>query len=162
MIKCQFENGSNTNLRHVVVGAIALNKNRDKVLLVKRAPSMLSRPNKYTVPGGFLDRDEDTKKAALRELLEETGYKGKILSLFHIKEYPDRINEDRQNIDFLYLIEVGEKIGEYDNEVSEVKWFDLNNVPKKEDWAFDHLGDIQLYKKHLKIPFKLPIVGKVK
>jgi 8-oxo-dGTP diphosphatase len=157
MIKCQFENGNKACLRHITIGAIILNKTRDEILLVKRAPN-LSNPNKYALPGGFLERDEDTATAALREALEETGYKIKIIAPFRINDNPNRPKEDRQNVDFIYLTEATERVKLPDKEISEVKWFKLNNLPREDEFAFDHLENIKLYLTYLKQPFSLPLI----
>jgi len=143
MITCQFEDGSKANLRHVTMDAIVIKDN--KLLLTKRTVGKLLEGGKYALPGGHLDRDEDTKQGVLRELKEETGYEGKIISLFRIIDKPDRKGEDRQNVDFVYLIEAGEKTSDPDDEVSEVKWFSLNNLPDENHIAFDHWETIQLY-----------------
>jgi 8-oxo-dGTP diphosphatase len=146
MIKCTFENNSPASLRHVAVHALVVKDS--KILLVKRA-ARLTNPNKYAFPGGFLDRDETTAEAALRELKEETGYEGKIVTLFSICDNPNRRGEDRQNVAFTFLIEAGKKTGEGDNESSEVVWLDLHNLPEQDEFAFDHLEHIDLYKKYL-------------
>lgn len=156
MINCQFENGSKGSLRHVTVDSIVLNKDRDSILLVKRAPH-LSNPNKYALPGGFLGRDETTENAAKREVLEETGYQTKVINLFRINDDPNRPKEDRQNVDFVYLFEAGEKVATSDNEVSNVVWFKLDSLPPLEEFAFDHYETIELYLKFLQKPFPLPV-----
>ncbi|MFH0979532.1 MAG: NUDIX hydrolase [Candidatus Roizmanbacteria bacterium] len=157
MIKCIFENEGKGLLRHVVVDMLVIKDNQ--ILLVKRAPH-LTNGNKYALIGGFMERDETTKQAALREIMEETGYKAEIISLFRIIDHPDRRAEDRQNISFVYLVKPLEKIGTSDHEVKELKWFDLDKLPLPEKFAFDHLENIQLYLQHLKTPFPLPIMGR--
>lgn len=157
MITCVFENGARASLRHVTVGAIAYKKD-NKILLVKRAPH-LTRGGKYTIPGGFLDRDEDAKQAVLRELKEETGYNGLHPQLFKINDNPKRRKEDRQNVDFIYLVEVTSGNKKENPEVTEIDWFDINHLPKEVDFAFDHRDSILEYFKHLKQPLKLPIIG---
>ncbi len=142
MINCTFENGNKAKLRHVVVDSIAVKNN--KILLVKRGPNHVS-PGKYGVPGGFVELNETTKDAALRELKEETGYEGKITRLVAVIDDPNRKNEDRQNISFIYEIEVLDKTGEHDDEIKSVHWFDVKNLPPEEDFAFDHLEIIQTY-----------------
>ena len=146
MIKCTFENGHTANLRHVTVDSLAIKDN--KILLVKRA-AHLTNPNKYALPGGYLDRDETTAQAAVRELREETGYAGTVTDLFRICDNPDRRGEDRQNVGFIYLVQVGEKNGESDDEISEVKWFDLDQLPDEAEFAFDHFEHINRYKTYL-------------
>ena len=139
MITCFFENKNRTFLRHVTVDALLIQK--DKILLIKRADHLVEG-NKYALPGGFLDRDETTSEGILREVKEETGYQGKIISLFRVNDKPDRKNEDRQNVDFLYLVQPEKKVAMHDNEVKEVKWFDLDKLPKPEEFAFDHYESI--------------------
>ena len=154
MIKCSFEDGGQGNLRHVVVDMIVVKEKQ--ILLVKRAPH-LTNGNKYALIGGFMERDESTKEGALREIMEETGYKAEIVSLFRIIDNPNRRGEDRQNISFVYLVKPLEKIGTPDNEVKELKWFDLDKLPSPVEFAFDHLDNIKMYIDYLKKPRPLPI-----
>lgn len=160
MIYCSWKKISedSVSLRHVTVDAIVLNKERNKVLLVKRAP-FLSNPDKWVLPGGYLDREENTIQGVLRELREETGYDGKIINLFRVNDDPDRAGEDNQNVDFVYLIEADKKIGETDEESCEVKWFYFDEIPNDQDFGFDHHETVRLYLEHLKKPFSLPIFG---
>ena len=157
MLTCFFEDNNKAFLRHVTVDNIAIKDN--KILLVKRAPDTPADSNKYALPGGYLDRDETISQGAIREFEEETGYKGKIISLFRINTDPNRKGEDKQNVDFIYLVEAKEKVAEPDNEISEASWFDLDNLPKPEDIAFDHWESIGLYLKHKEKPFSLPILN---
>ncbi len=156
MIVCEFENGGKGNLRHVTVGAIAIN-NKQEVLLIKRASS--HRFGTYTIPGGFLDRDENTEKATLRELKEETGYNGEIVNLFRVNDNPKRPKEDRQNVDFLYIVKITSGKPMLNKEVSEVGWFDETSLPSEEEFAFDHRDSILRYFDHLEQPISLPILG---
>lgn len=145
MINCTFENEHTASLRHVTVDAIVVSDN--KILLVKRA-SHLTNPNKYALPGGFLDRDETTEDAVRREIKEETGYDVKSVKLFRTNDTPNRKGEDRQNVDFVFIVEVGGKTSKSDNEIQKIAWFDLGKLPKPDDFAFDHYENIELYKKH--------------
>jgi len=157
MIKCILENGRETSFRHVTVGAIALNE-KQEVLLVKRAQS-LTRGNTYTLPGGFLDRDEDLKEGALRELKEETGYDGRIEFLFQINDSPKRPKEDRQNVDFVFIVKIVGGEMELNQEVTDIKWFSKESLPSEENFAFDHRVIILHYFEYLKKSFTLPIIG---
>ena len=155
MIKCTFTGDHEADLRHVTVDNIVIENN--KILLIKRLPKMVEG-GKHALPGGFLDRGERIPSGALREFKEETGYEGKIISLFRIIGDPYRRGEDRQNVDFVFLIEAGEQVSEPDDESSAVEWFDLDNLPAKEKFAFDHFETIQLYLKYKKGNVKLPIM----
>lgn len=156
MINCTFENGNKNSLRHVVVDMLIVKNNQ--ILLVKRAPHLLNG-NLYALVGGFVERNETTKQAVIREAMEETGYKVKVISLFRIIDHPNRKNENRQNISFVYLVEPLDKVGKSDHEVKELKWFDLDKLPLQEEFAFDHLDNVKLYLQHLKTPFSLPIMN---
>jgi ADP-ribose pyrophosphatase YjhB (NUDIX family) len=157
MIGCKFENGVEANLRHVTVDTLVVKENQ--ILLIKRGSTAPKCPNMYALPGGYLDRDENTTTGALRELLEETGYKGKIISLFRVVDKPDRKGEDRQNVTFVYLVEVNEKALEHDDEVSEVKWFEVEKLPDDKEIAFDHAETIRMYREYTRKKFTLPVIG---
>lgn len=143
MITCYFEKSKTpVNLRHVVVDTLVI---KDKqILLVKRGGKWLE-PGKWAMPGGFLDLNETGEQAALRELKEETGYTGKVIKLFQVIDNPRRRHEDRQNVALVYLVKPLKKIGTPDNEISEIKWFALDQLPSAEEMAFDHLETIQQY-----------------
>lgn len=155
MITCQFEKGYNAHLRHVVVHALV---ERDRtLLLVKRAGDLLES-GKWGLPGGFLSRDETGPEGALRELYEETGWEGKIITLFRINTNPRRPHEDRQNVVLEYLVESIRQSGTMDNESSEIMWVPFDRLLPPDQYAFDHGESITLLKTHIITPFSLPIV----
>ena len=139
MIECKFERGNKTkNLRHVVMDSII--EKEGKILLVKRSQLMDAEPGKLALPGGFLDKNETTQQGILREVLEETGYEAKIKEIFRVVDYPKRKGDlGKQNVSFVYLIEILKKIQEPDHETEEVIWADLNKIDEiKDQIAFDH------------------------
>jgi len=160
MIKCEFENGNKASLRHVTVGTLVI---RDgKILLGKRGTlngKPLSEFGKWGILGGFMDRDEKLEETAKREAMEESGWEIDNLKLFRINDNPNRPKEDRQNVDFIFIAEAIKKTGINDEEVSNLEWFDLDNIPSKEEIAFDFFEGIELYKKYLKEKFDLPLIG---
>ena|SRR3989338_4320093 len=156
MIKCEFENDKQALLRHVTLNAIVIDGN--KILLIKRAAKSLTEPNKYALPGVYLDRNESPTEGVMRELLEETGYQAKVATLFRVVGNPNREGSDRQDVDFSFIVEAGEKVAESDDEVSEVKWFEIDNLPEIQEFAFDHYETIQLYLDYLKQKFNLPVL----
>ncbi|PIP74843.1 MAG: hypothetical protein CO135_01165 [Candidatus Levybacteria bacterium CG_4_9_14_3_um_filter_35_16] len=145
MLTCFFENGNKAlqGLRHVTVGAIAVNE-KQQTLLVKRAKNIYTG-GKYTIPGGFLDRDENIEQGTLRELKEETGLEGEIISLFKINDNPNRPKEDRQNVDFIYVVRITGGKEKISDETDSVNWFSKENLPTEEEFAFDHRGIILEY-----------------
>jgi ADP-ribose pyrophosphatase YjhB (NUDIX family) len=148
MIKCQFEDSKEADalLRHVVTDVIAL---KDGQLLLAKRAVHLTNGGKWGLPGGYVGRDESVEEAALRELEEEAGYSGKIVKFLGYSDKPDRKGDDlrRQNIAFIYEVEITGKKGEMDHETSEVKFFDLDNLPPEEEWAFDHFENVSKYLK---------------
>jgi 8-oxo-dGTP diphosphatase len=66
---------------------------------------------------------------------------------------------DRQNIAFVFFGDAGQIERNPDWEVTDHRWFSFNELPKKEEIAFDHRESIQLYLKYKKENFSLPVLG---
>ena len=64
------------------VAAAALVARNGKVLLVRR--TMTPGQGKWTRPGGFVEFDEDPRAAVVREVLEETGYRTRVVKLLDV------------------------------------------------------------------------------
>jgi ADP-ribose pyrophosphatase YjhB (NUDIX family) len=155
MITCAFEKGYSAKLRHVVVHAIVEKNNG--ILLVKRTGDLLES-GKWGLPGGYLDRDETAPEGALRELFEETGWKGEVISLFRLNTNPNRPHEDRQNISFDYVIRPTERTGSPDHESSAVSFVPLDSLLPFDEYAFDHGDTIRMYLEYRKNHTQLPIL----
>lgn len=147
MLECRFENGATTTrLRHVVVEGILYDQ--DRILLTKRADWLIGG-GKWSLPGGFVDHDERVSDAIIREIQEETGYESTVTRWLGVIDSPKQTDSDRQNIAFLYQLSKGDQIGQMDtHEVSEMEWFTLNALPKKEEIAFDHFSIIHTWAQH--------------
>jgi len=156
MIICTFEDGKKTNLRHVVMHAIA--EKEGKILLVKRAESLTTEPGKWGFPGGFLDIGEDIKEGVLRELQEETGWSGRIVSLFRVNSNPKRPNEfSRGNVAMEFIVEALDKVSEPDSESSKVEWIKIEDI-RLDELAFDFKEALELYFKYKKGEINIPII----
>jgi 8-oxo-dGTP diphosphatase len=117
--------------RPATVDAVTIKE--DKILLIKRGREPFL--GYYALPGGFVEIDEDTKTAALRELLEETGVVGKIIKLVGVFDDPGR-DPTRHTLNISYLVEVLDESGiRSGDDANEVMWFDLDSLPPL---AFDH------------------------
>ncbi len=163
MIKCEFEDGGKASLRHVTVDTIVVREGQ--VLLGLRGTfkgRKILESGKYSLLGGFFNRDEDLVTAAKREVLEESGWEIESLKLLQIKDNPDRPHEDRQNVSFVFVAEAKILVGRSDEEVTHLQWFDLDDLPSQDQIAFDHGESLELYRKYLKEPFDLPVLGKQK
>ena len=106
----------------VGVGAIVIED--DRVVLVKRGHAPLQ--GKWSIPGGVLEVGETLRKAAVREVLEETGLTiepGELLGVFE-RVVPDEQGRTKYHyvlIDFLCRRVAGELAAGDDAE--EVRWF---------------------------------------
>ena len=133
MIQCRFEDGGNAALRHVTVSSVIIDRKKERILLAKRAPN-LPNGGRWCLPGGYLGRDEVTKDAAMREVFEETGYRTEVISLLRLIDTPSRPKEDKQNVEFAYILQALKKEKELDTETTEIRWFNFKDVPP-EHWA---------------------------
>lgn len=106
----------------------------------------------WNCPCGYLDYDETTEEAAVREVYEETGVKLKNIMFFDFNDSP---SSNKQNVVFYYysiLLETpsvnlnSASRGGEENEVSEIKWIPLNEI-NCYNWAFDHDIKINILKK---------------
>ena len=162
MIICTFEDKGTAKLRHVTVNALVLKES--KVLLAKRGTYNNGKPleeaGKWSLLGGFMSRDETIEQALRREVKEESGWEITNLRLLHIKDNPDRCAEDRQNVEFVYLVDAAAKVSGSDEEVRELKWFSLAEIPSQEEMAFDHRDDLLIYNIFLKGGLFLPVMVK--
>jgi ADP-ribose pyrophosphatase YjhB (NUDIX family) len=151
MIKCTFENDTETSLRHVTADGII--KRGNQILLGKRGfykGKELSEFGKWALIGGYIDRGETIIEGLAREVLEESGSEIDNIHLFTIIDNPVRPADDRQNISFVMTADFVKTIKEFSEETTEIKWFDIDNLPKKSDIAFDHGDILQLYVESLK------------
>jgi 8-oxo-dGTP diphosphatase len=160
MIKCEFENGARAELRHVTVDTIIV---KGKKIMLGRRGIVNGKPmleaGKWGLIGGFMQRNETLAETAKREAMEETGWEITNLVLFRLNDNPKRSNEDRQNVNVVFIAEAKQKNVSGDEEVSELKWFGIDNLPPKDQIAFDHASSLELYKKYLTEKFDLPFFG---
>lgn len=163
MITCTFENGNiaNPGTRHVTSSNIILN-DKNQVLLCLRGTKNgvpILESGKWGLLGGFVDRDETIEESVRREVMEESGWIVGDMYLLCINDNPNRPKEDRQNIDFIYVAKTVSQKQVKDEEVRELRWFDLDKLPSDDQIAFDHSLALKLYKKHTSNPLQLPIFG---
>jgi len=138
VITCTFEDGRRAALRHVVVHAVV---EKDGHLLLARRAAHLADGGKWGLPGGFLDHNETMTDGVLRELLEETGWTGRVVTLLRVNSRPDR---PQQNVAFDFVVEPVEKLGEPDAESSDVRWIPMERVLSL-DLTFDHTETVHSY-----------------
>ncbi|XP_059415688.1 diphosphoinositol polyphosphate phosphohydrolase 1-like [Carassius carassius] len=92
------------------------NDTEQEVLLV----SSSRYPDKWIVPGGGMEPEEEPNVAAAREVCEEAGVKGTLGRLVGIFE-----NGDRKHRTYVYVLIVTEVLED---------WEDSVNIGRKRDW----------------------------
>lgn len=88
----------------------------EEVLLV----SSSRHPDKWIVPGGGMEPEEEPSVAAAREVCEEAGVKGTLGRLVGVFE-----NQERKHRTYVYVLIVTELLED---------WEDSVNIGRKRDW----------------------------
>jgi len=114
---------------------------RGRVLLARRAGPPFA--GYWDLPGGFLEEGEHPLDTVRRELREETGLEvepGEFLGI-----WVDTYSEDGSGTSTLNLYwaarVMGEGGGRPADDVSELRWFDPDELPPRGDFAF-HIADV--------------------
>jgi 8-oxo-dGTP diphosphatase len=114
---------------------LRLLNNELEILLIQRKNPPFK--DKWALPGGYVEIDEELVDSALRELAEEAGLKDIPLKKFGVFGKPGRDPRGR-TITVLFLgilpfnTDMDTKAGD---DAANVEWFSLNHLP---DLAFDH------------------------
>jgi NAD+ diphosphatase len=108
------------------VSVIILNQDHTQTLLAKRAIN--PEKGKWDVVGGFIDQQEIVEDALIRETKEETGLDVKIIK--YLGNFPDIYGNLLQHtLVFTYLVEIVSGEPTPQDDVAELKWFDLDKIP---------------------------------
>lgn len=129
------------NVRNVTCTGIGIKDNKILLVLRKKDP----QAGWWALPGGYLNWDETVEECVEREYREETGFKVRTNGLVGVYSSPERDLDGRQNVDCCFVMKVGEHVSKADDEIIELRWFDLDQLPDK--IAFDHRKMIEDYVK---------------
>lgn len=119
-----------------VFSAAVIFDNENRVMLVKLT---YQRKHPWGLPGGGLNYGESPEEAVIREVWEETSLKVAIEEFLFVKTWiPDRVG-------MYYLCNI--KDGEFQpsDEVSEIGYFSLDNLPDVRPLDFELIKEV--YKK---------------
>ncbi len=106
-----------------------------KVLLQKRASGMFK--GSWVLPGGIVEKGEDTWGACVREAREETGLDISIVKMVGFYNDPERDPEKHAaTMAFLCRPTDPGKEPRKSEEATEMKWFPLDSLP--DNMGFDH------------------------
>jgi len=105
-------------------------KKGNKFLLV-----LEKNENTWETPGGRLFAGEDIEKALLREVLEETGYKIRLIKPLIVAVSESWEARDKKIICVIFKSEIIEKVREPELDIIDIKWFSREEIKKlKPDW----------------------------
>jgi ADP-ribose pyrophosphatase YjhB (NUDIX family) len=110
------------NLKDQSVNSICFSEDRTQVLLIKRRDVPV-----WVLPGGAIEENESVEDACIRETLEESGYQVKILR--KVAEYTP-INKLAKYTHF-YECQIISGKPKISDESKDIKFFNINNLPKK-------------------------------
>jgi 8-oxo-dGTP diphosphatase len=115
-------------------------KNNNEILLIKRKNNPYK--NSWALPGGFVEYNEKTEDAIIREVFEETGLKTEIINLIDV--YSDPTRDPRgHTISIVYELKIINGKLESGYDASEVKFYKFNKLP--DNLSFDHKKIISDY-----------------
>ena len=124
----------------ICVAVVIINNNQ--LLLTKRGIEPFL--NKWDLPGGFVEPLETPEQASIREINEELGVNVKIDKLWFFNPCVPYVYAGRQqyNCDFVYIAKIisGDPVAADD--VSEFKWFDLENLPDEDQLSFTTVKEV--------------------
>ena len=112
---------------------LTIREKKLNILLVKRKEG---KEGLWALPGGYINKGENLETCARRELREEAGIEVPHLEYFKVYSEPER-DYRHQTIShaFIAIHPSGKLRLKADTDVSDVNWFEVNNVPSLE---FDH------------------------
>jgi len=117
-----------------------------EVLLIKRGE--WPHTGKWAIPGGFVEIDESLKRAALRELREETGVKAGFLEQLGAFGHPDRDPRERViTVAYIALVPFDRLRFEAGSDAAEASLFGVDEMP---ELAFDHDRILQRARERLR------------
>lgn len=122
--------------RYIATDAVV--KDKGKYLLIKRA-KWVKGPGLWAFPGGRLDWNETMDECVIRELKEETGYKGEIIRFLELRSDPERDVDNKQTVAGMYLCRLKSKVEDYkiqEEEIEKLDWFKYKDLPS--NIGFDH------------------------
>jgi len=115
-------------------------KKGKEILLIRRRN--IPFKNSWALPGGYLEYNEKTEDAVIREIFEETGLFTEIINLIGVYSDPKR-DPRGHTVSIIYELRIIKGKLESGDDATDVNFFNLNNLP--DNLAFDHKKVIKDY-----------------
>jgi 8-oxo-dGTP diphosphatase len=126
-----------------------------KVLLIRRA--MDPYGGKWALPGGFVGMHESLRRAAWRELREETGVHAAFLEQLGAFGHPDRDPRERViTVAYYALVPHSRLYIRAASDAKEARLFGLSELP---DLAFDHAKILRRARERLRDKVDDPVIA---
>ncbi len=110
-------------------GALVFNINESNDIDFLLVRHTLDKYNRWGIPKGHVETGESILEAAVRETWEETGVVPRLL--YNLPIVKTRPKNNMQKSVYLYLSRpLNYNIRFNTNEIAEVKWFNINNIPE--------------------------------
>jgi len=114
----------------------------NEIILIKRKNNPYK--NSWALPGGYVEYNEKTEDAVIREIFEETGILTEISYLIGVYSDPKR-DPRGHTISIIYELKIIKGKLEGKDDASHAKFFNINKLP--ENLSFDHKKIITDYLK---------------
>lgn len=126
-----------------------------KVLLIERGIEPFK--NRWALPGGFIELDEDADTCARRKLVQETGLENIFMEQLYTFSGVNRDPRYRViSIAYYALVKLGDYNAEAGTDTEKVQWFSINDIP---ELAFDHTQILEMAKERLRGKIKYQPIG---
>ena len=101
-------------------GVVVLITEEDRILLGKRGKSSFAA-DKWCIPGGFIEHEEDFLTAGIREVYEETGLKIKVESILSVVS--NFLSQDLHTLVIVLHAKIIEGVPEPRDDLYDLEWF---------------------------------------
>lgn len=126
-----------------------------KILLIERGIEPFK--NRWALPGGFIELDEDADTCAHRKLVQETGLENIFMEQLYTFSGVDRDPRYRViSIAYYALVKLSDYKAHAGTDTEKVQWFSISEVP---ELAFDHQHILQTAIDRLKGKIKYQPIG---
>ena len=121
-----------TDHKRTIVRGVLLNDKNEVALLHVVSDDIFGHRDCFELPGGGKKKGEGFHQGLLREIEEETGFKGKIIKfLAKVDDFYNLIHRNNQN--YYYLVRATEYVGEHKedyekNVIQELRFVDIDTA----------------------------------